>query len=310
MKIYKRVCYIGIDGGATKTLVCLGDKSGNIIDMIKLGSTNYHTVGIDGTKQVLKKALDIIKKNHKITMAEIQSICFGGAGIDSKEGVDILTNIFRELGYENRLKIYNDALIALVGANGGYFGGVVIGGTGSVALGVDSDGKLHKVGGWGHLLDDRGSGYAIGRDILTRIMEWYDGRGVETLLWQRIKKQLNIENPEEISDFVYSKDSKKHDIAKLATIAVELYEKDIVATEIIEDAVVALEKLIITLIKNIKKENFSLGLYGSIIVKNDKLRERLIERVKEKYPDIKIHLPYKKAYEGALDIAIGKVEIN
>lgn len=310
MKIYKRACYIGIDGGATKTLICLGDKAGNIIDVIKLGSTNYHTVGIDGTRQVLKEALDIIKRDHKISVSEIQGICFGGAGIDSNEGVEILTNIFRELGYENELRVYNDALIALVGANDGYFGGVVIGGTGSVALGIDSERKLHKVGGWGHILDDRGSGYAIGRDILTRIMEWHDGRGVETLLWQRIKKELDIEKPEEISDFVYSKGARKHDIANLATIAVELYEEDIVATEIIEDAVEALEKLITTLAKNINKEIFSLGLYGSIIVKNEKLRERLIEKVGKVYPDIDIHLPYKKAHEGALDIATSKVEIN
>lgn len=310
MKVYERCYYIGIDGGATKTMVCLGNKSGDIIEVIKLGATNYHTVGIKETKSTLKEALDIITKDHKISLCEIKGICFGGAGIDSQDGVDIITNIFRELGYMNELKVYNDALIALVGANDGYNGGVVIGGTGSVALGVDEEGQLHKVGGWGHLLDDKGSGYAIGRDALSRVMEYHDGRGRDTLLWEKIKTHLEIDIPEEITDFVYCPTTKKHDIASIAPIVINLYEEDYVATGIIEEAISHLETLVSALAQNIKKDSFSLGIYGSIIVKNDKIKEKLIERIHDKYPGINVHHPYKKAYLGALEIATGKVKID
>lgn len=310
MDYFEDSYYIGIDGGATKTLVALGDNLGTMIEVIKLGATNYHAMGVETTKDTLKEALDTITRNNKIGIAQIKKICFGGAGIDTDEGVKIMTNIFRDIGYKNELTIVNDSLIALVGANDGYHGGVVIGGTGSVAIGVDDDGKTHKVGGWGHILDDRGSGYAIARDALYRIMSYHDGRGRETLLWDGVKERLKIESPEEISDFVYDSQTKKHDIADLATIVIGLYDKDEVATEIIEEAVASLQRLIVTLAKNIGKDRFSMALYGSIIVKNDKFRERLTELVNEQYPNIKLHLPLKEAYRGALNIATGKVKID
>lgn len=310
MKVYERRYYIGIDGGATKTMVCLGDKSGDIIEVIKLGASNYHTIGIKRTKKVLKEALDAIVQDHNVSLHEIKGICFGGAGIDSKDGVGIITNLFRELGYNNELRVCNDALIALVGANDGYNGGVVIGGTGSVALGVDDQDKLHKVGGWGHILDDKGSGYAIGRDALSRIMEFHDGRGDETALWEKIKKHLNIETPEQITDFVYCDTTNKDDVAGIAPLVLDLYEKDNVATQIVEEAISNLNDLVDALARNIKKDSFSLGIYGSIIVKNHEVKTQLTDKIHEKYPEINVHLPYKKAYVGALEIAIGKVKID
>ena len=302
--------YIGIDGGATKTVICLADELGEIQEVIKVDGTNYHTVGIEKAKEILREAMAALICNNDISLSEIAGICFGGAGIDSTEGVEIVTDVFREIGYKNRLKVCNDGLIALVGANGDYKGGVLIGGTGSVALGVDDTNRLHKVGGWGHILDDRGSGYMIGREALSKIMEAYDGRGKKTLLWGKVKDHLKISNPEEITDFVYSDNTKKHHIAKIAPIVAELYEEDEVARNIIEAAIGDLEKLIITLVNRIGEESFSLGLYGSVLVKNENIRKRLIEKVRAIYPKIELHLPYGKAHLGALDIAMGKVEID
>lgn len=302
--------YIGIDGGATKTIVCLADELGDILEILKLEGSNYHTVGIEKVKSILGGAIEKLSEDHEIAYSEIKGICFGGAGIDSDEGAEIITNVFRDIGYKNDLRVCNDGLIALVGANGDYKGGVVIGGTGSVALGLDDDMKLHKVGGWGHILDDKGSGYAIGKSVLSKIMEAYDGRGEETLLWEKIKEHLEISNPEEITDFVYSDKTKKHHIAQIAPIVVELYDEDKVAKGIIKEAIADLEKLIITLAKNIEKESFSLGLYGSLLVKNEKIRNGLIEKVHSIYPKIDLHLPYGDAHLGALDIAMGKVKID
>ncbi len=310
MKFYSKDYYMGIDGGATKTIACLGDESGNILEVIKVGGTNYQTTGIETTKKTLKQALDTIIECQKININQIKCICFGGAGVDSDEGEEIITSIFRGLEYKNELKVCNDGLIALVGANDGYHGGVVIGGTGSVALGVDNDGKLHKVGGWGHFLDDGGSGYAIARNALSKIIRNYDGRGRDTLLWESIKKELEISSPEQIIDFVYSESTRKHDIAKLAPLVMELYKKDEIATEIIDLAVDDLKTLVTALARNMNKDIFPLGVYGSVIVKNKIVRKQLIKKVHEVYPNINIHLPFKEAYIGALDIATGEVEID
>ena len=56
----------------------------------------------------------------------------------------------------------NDAFGALMSVRGKFSGNVLAAGTGTVALGVNPEGKVFRVGGWGHIIGDQGSGYDIG----------------------------------------------------------------------------------------------------------------------------------------------------
>jgi len=68
-----------------------------------------------------------------------------------------------------------DALTAHLGALGGRAGAVVAVGTGAIALGTDLDTIWRRVGGWGHLWDDRGSGVWIGIEALKAAIRTHDG---------------------------------------------------------------------------------------------------------------------------------------
>ncbi|MFF2371744.1 BadF/BadG/BcrA/BcrD ATPase family protein [Agromyces sp. NPDC058110] len=68
-----------------------------------------------------------------------------------------------------------DALTAHLGALGGRPGAVVAVGTGAIALGTDLDAVWRRVGGWGHLWDDRGSGVWIGIEALKAAIRTHDG---------------------------------------------------------------------------------------------------------------------------------------
>ncbi|GAA1830940.1 N-acetylglucosamine kinase [Agromyces salentinus] len=68
-----------------------------------------------------------------------------------------------------------DALTAHLGALGGRAGAVVAVGTGAIALGTDLDAVWRRVGGWGHLWDDRGSGVWIGIEALKAAIRTHDG---------------------------------------------------------------------------------------------------------------------------------------
>ncbi|AFS78143.1 N-acetylglucosamine kinase Nagk [Gottschalkia acidurici 9a] len=302
--------YIGIDGGGTSTIFCLADCNGNVIDIIKLKSTNYHVMGIEETKETIKNAIDFFTEKKSISLNEIKSICFGGSGVDSEKCKETIINIFRDIGYRNELQVYNDSVIALVGANDGYNGGIIISGTGSVGLVIDKKNRLNKVGGWGHILDDGGSGYFIGREALSKIMKNYDGRECKTLLWDKIREKLKINNQEEIINFVYKDKLPKKDIAGLAPIVIELYNKDKVAKDIVNSAVDSLTIMVETLIEKAQGADISIGLYGSILTKSNIIRDKLIERVNSKHPKVNIHLPYKEAYIGAVDIATRRVKIQ
>ena len=81
----------------------------------------------------------------------------------------------RELGPAS-LMIASDALTALLGAIGPCDGVVVAAGTGTACLARRGD-RFAKVDGWGSLLGDAGSGFAIGRAGLDAVLREFDGRG-------------------------------------------------------------------------------------------------------------------------------------
>ena len=68
-----------------------------------------------------------------------------------------------------------DALTAHLGALAGRGGAVVAVGTGAIAIGIDLGKRWKRVGGWGHLWDDRGSGAWIGIEALKAAIRTHDG---------------------------------------------------------------------------------------------------------------------------------------
>jgi glucosamine kinase len=102
----------------------------------------------------------------------------GLSGFEAMGPADLreVADAFRErLGIE-RLAIATDGLTALLGAIGPRDGVVVAAGTGTACLGRRGDG-FAKVDGWGSLLSDAGSGFAIGRAGLDAALRAHDGRG-------------------------------------------------------------------------------------------------------------------------------------
>ena len=68
-----------------------------------------------------------------------------------------------------------DAVTAHLGALAGRGGAVVAVGTGAIAIGTDLGERWKRVGGWGHLWDDRGSGAWIGIEALKAAIRTHDG---------------------------------------------------------------------------------------------------------------------------------------
>jgi N-acetylglucosamine kinase-like BadF-type ATPase len=81
----------------------------------------------------------------------------------------------RELGLQ-QVAIASDGLTSLLGALGDRPGAVVAAGTGTVCVARDGE-RMAKVDGWGSLLGDAGSGFAIGRAGLDAALRRLDGRG-------------------------------------------------------------------------------------------------------------------------------------
>lgn len=91
---------------------------------------------------------------------------------------------------------------------------VIISGTGSCCFGRDRHGRSVKVGGWGHLLGDRGSGYDLALSALQETLATYDRTGVWPALGGRFLQTLALNEPNDLVTWVHA--ASKGDIAALA----------------------------------------------------------------------------------------------
>ena len=107
--------------------------------------------------------------------AALTGVGVGATGLASLVGSpdDAAARLARAAGAPVALAI--DAVTAHLGALAGRGGAVVAVGTGAIAIGTDLQDRWKRVGGWGHLFDDRGSGAWIGIEGLTAAIRTNDG---------------------------------------------------------------------------------------------------------------------------------------
>jgi N-acetylglucosamine kinase-like BadF-type ATPase len=112
-----------------------------------------------------------------------------------------------------RLSIASDGVTSLLGALGERDGAVVAAGTGTVCVARRGE-RLAKVDGWGSLLGDAGSGFAIGRAGLDLALRHADGRGGSAALLRAAERRY--EPLPGLPESIYSADVPVRAVAAFA----------------------------------------------------------------------------------------------
>lgn len=298
---------LGIDGGGTKTAVCAADLQGNTLEVFKTGAININGESAENVRRNLKLVFARAGENFG-GLASCRAVCIGAAGISNAEARLLLENTVLEAGYTGRLLITGDHQTALYGALGIPAGIILIAGTGSICYGRNSSEEEHRTGGYGYLIDDEGSGYAIGRDILKAVVRAHDGREGKTILASMVFEQLKMSSIGEVIGFLYHKDTNKRDIAALAPILTKAFaEGDEAARQIAQKCCRELVKLMSPVVERLGLENCSLAMAGSILQKDEFIQRGFIEAVKIKYPGVACTTPRNDAAYGAVLMALENV---
>lgn len=182
-----RPLYIGIDGGGTKTELLAGRRGEGETVQRTGKKSNLQLVGLEQSIGVLS---DLIKEAQSMFEEQhIGRICVGlsGAGRPHEQRA-VRRALAEELGVSLKsIQVVSDAEIAVEAAFEGSSGVLVIAGTGSMACGRTDRGEFSCAGGWGRLLGDEGSGYAIGRAGLQAVAAAVDG-GPRTTLVDHVRE--------------------------------------------------------------------------------------------------------------------------
>lgn len=205
----------GIDGGGTHTRIELRDMENRLLRRGEFGPFNLNAIGETAFRELLREVFAWCGG-----MESCARLCVGAAGISNPRVKQILEEELKDSGFRGIWKLCGDQEIALRGAMDGP-GVAVIAGTGSICFGKNAAGETARSGGYGHLIDDGGSGYALGRDVLSSAVRSIDGRVKGSGILRAVCDRLGG-GAEKIVPFVYSPQTDKAAIAELARIALEL----------------------------------------------------------------------------------------
>ena len=223
--------YVGIDAGGTKTDFLLCDENENQIKKVTLGAGNPNDIGIDECISLLSAGLDELCGDI-VPDAVFAGISGGGYGENAKQIRDFLQSRFPNSRVDNGTDAIN--LIYCSRSSGNV--GALICGTGNVLF-LRVDGKLVRFGGWGHLFDDGGSAYEIGRDATRFMLECEESQPSElnSTLCVLLRHKLGSSANDALST-IYEKG--KTYIASFAPTVFEAYAQgDTMAISIVESNV-------------------------------------------------------------------------
>jgi len=263
---------IGMDGGGTKTISVITDLSGNKLYECTGGPSNILTYDADSISQVIYDLAQKCLSYLDADFSDLHMIMVGTAGAGRRNDAErlekSLISLIKSKGILfDKIFVESDARIALEGAFSGRPGSILIAGTGSIMLGKDAEGNIHRVGGFGRILADDGSGYSIGKQALNAIAKDLDGRGDHTEITKLAETRFNILSPEILITKIYR---ENFDVASAVTLVFTAADnKDKVALEIIDKETDALLLHILSMFKKLNQPSMNLAFIGGIISSNN-----------------------------------------
>lgn len=288
--------FIGIDGGGSKTEVIAMLEDQSILARIRSGSTNPLATTPQNAENELEKALDEVFLVLNMNQYICESICLGMSGIyHPHEKKELEKQVLRYQQKHNlsfRIRIQTEGEIALMASIGKTIGVLVIAGTGSIVYGFLPDQTSVRAGGWGHLLGDEGSGYQIGLLTLQTVMKSHDQVLPPTLLTAFVCEAWNLSHITELRTLIYHLPFEKKRIASVAKSCIEAAElNDALAQGIITSQAISLADSTIALLhSNPPLQGEDIILSGSIFIHSPLFRNSFIEKIKFRFPKIRIQL--------------------
>jgi glucosamine kinase len=166
--------FVGVDGGATKTLLRVEASTGEVLGSGQGGPANIQ-LSVEGSWKSLLDALSQALAQAGIDPRGGQHRLHCGAGLAGTEVGAACERFIHTPHSFATLVVRSDAYTSCLGAHGGADGAVIAIGTGTVGFQI-VQGQEHRIGGWGFPHGDEGGGAWLGLEAIRRTLHWLDGR--------------------------------------------------------------------------------------------------------------------------------------
>jgi N-acetylmuramic acid 6-phosphate etherase len=295
-------CFLGIEGGATRSVAVLVNGAGEVLQRIEAGPGNLKLL----SDSELSQLLDSIAG----ALAKPDAVGIGLAGLRGDNDRSRVLAAASRIWPQSPCLACSDLESALAAdcwgtARGGELTRVlVLSGTGSCCYGRDAAGREAKVGGWGHLLGDKGSGYEIGLRALKAVVYYYDRDGSWPALGQRLLRALGLNSPEDLIPWVQS--AQKREIARLTVEVFSSWAKrDKIAGDILEGAAHSLARDAVSCARRLSRPERKVQflLAGSVLLRQPRFSKAVSKLLVELWPRSQVRVLTVESAVGAAKLA-------
>jgi len=233
--------FLGIECGGTRTVVLFGPDADGGWRRAEFGPANLRLLDDAGL-------VNHFKAVKRTAGAAFDGIAIGMAGARTEKDRRRILTAAGKVWRGKPVYVTSDLETALAAADGERGRKdtakiLILSGTGSCCFGrppgaAGTSGGTVRLGGWGHILGDRGSGYEIGLQALRAAVGGLDRTGRWPALGEEILRALQLNEPDDLIDWV--KGAEKQEVAALARTVFAAAKRDRLARRILADAAAAL----------------------------------------------------------------------
>jgi N-acetylglucosamine kinase-like BadF-type ATPase len=271
---------LGVNGGDSTEAV-ITTLTGTVLGRGLGPASNHHRVGLDKACMALRMAIDRAIAHVQAREpgpsspdappawarreSGISAAVFGLSGVDGPEDQAAFSSWLTQMGCPYKFLICNDSELVLGGTPDGW-GVALISGTGSICVGRSRDGRTMRVGGWGHLLGDEGSGFFIAVEALKLATQAADGRRGSPALLQAAMDHWRLNSAKELINVIYRPETTSEDVAGFATRVLDLASRhDSSAMVIADRAAVALAEHVEAVVDKLGLKEPPLAMAGRMM---------------------------------------------
>ncbi len=310
---------LALEAGATRSVVIWADVQGRVLarwedelDYRSGGGFFWRREGL----RYFEKCLGRIRASGRHTLPTIGRIVVCAAGISLQDGALAIRRLLERLCRRKKIRavieIYPDIFSTLASELGSAAGIVAVAGTGSCVMGQDHCGMVKRCGGWGALLGDEGSAYAIGRDALKSVVRMNDGLEPVGVLGRVVFKKLSMRTADQV--VAWSSRASKSDIAALAPVVLSCARKgDARAREIVGDVAGRIVEHIQPVCRWLKERGAwpaPVILTGGLVERQPAFAASLARDVRRMFSLSSVKIARSIKGKGALALALGRAVVG
>jgi len=319
--------FLGVEAGATRTVALLADSHGKPLRRIQAGPANLRLLN---DEQLARRLRGIASR-----LPRPVAIAIGMAGARTEADRKRIRRAAAKVWPNVPCFAANDLETALEAADvpaephrfrslrkrapktaGSYANGrdqdrirtvprvLILSGTGSCCFGRTPDGRTAKVGGWGHILGDKGSGFEIALRALKAVIYYYDCDGVWSKLGQRLLRRLQLNEPDDLIGWIQK--AAKDEVAALAVDVFNAWSNgDKIASDILEGAAHGLANDAVSCAKRLAKAGAPVQfvLAGGVLLNQPRFAKKVALLLRRLSPNAVVAPLKQESVWGAVKLA-------